>query len=112
MARAALFSKFHFTRLFQRATGLSPGRFLSALRLERAKQLLVSTSLNVIDISHQVGYKLVPESGWEDDEKSTAISGRVLAASDPLGPVFVGRFRDPLPQGRPIRCTVLSRSGP
>ncbi|WP_371687512.1 helix-turn-helix domain-containing protein [Micromonospora sp. KC721] len=59
MARAALFSKFHFSRIFQRATGLSPGRFLSALRLQRAKQLLVSTSLSVADVSLRVGYASV-----------------------------------------------------
>jgi AraC-like DNA-binding protein len=59
MARAAMFSKFHFTRIFQRTTGLSPRRFLSALRLERAKRLLVSTSLNVTDISLRVGYNSV-----------------------------------------------------
>jgi AraC family transcriptional regulator len=59
LARAAMFSKFHFSRIFQRVTGLSPGRFLSAMRLERAKQLLVSTSLNVADISVLVGYNSV-----------------------------------------------------
>jgi AraC-like DNA-binding protein len=59
MARAAMFSKFHFTRVFQRTTGVSPGRFLSAMRLQRAKQLLVSTSLNVADISMRVGYNSV-----------------------------------------------------
>ncbi|GAA4147991.1 AraC family transcriptional regulator [Phytohabitans flavus] len=59
MARTAMFSKFHFTRIFQRVTGVSPGRFLSALRIQRAKELLVSTSLNVADISHEVGYASV-----------------------------------------------------
>lgn len=59
LARAAMFSKFHFTRIFQRVTGVSPGRFLSAMRLQRAKQLLVSTSLNVADISMLVGYNSV-----------------------------------------------------
>lgn len=59
MARAAMFSKFHFTRIFRRLTGVSPGRFLSALRLQQAKQLLVSTSLNVADISVRVGYNSV-----------------------------------------------------
>ncbi|MFY1698604.1 helix-turn-helix domain-containing protein [Solwaraspora sp. WMMA2101] len=59
MARAALFSKFHFSRAFQRVTGVSPGRFLSALRLQRAKHLLLSTSLKVADISIQVGYASV-----------------------------------------------------
>lgn len=59
MARSAMFSKFHFSRIFQRVTGVSPGRFLSALRLQEAKQLLVSTSLNVTDISLRVGYNSV-----------------------------------------------------
>lgn len=59
MARAARFSKFHFSRIFQRVTGVSPGRFLSALRLQQAKRLLISTSLNVADISIRVGYTSV-----------------------------------------------------
>jgi AraC-like DNA-binding protein len=59
MARAAMFSKFHFTRIFQRVTGVSPRRFLSALRLQRAKHLLLSTSLTVADISTSVGYSSV-----------------------------------------------------
>ncbi|GAA2687063.1 helix-turn-helix domain-containing protein [Actinoplanes palleronii] len=59
LARAALFSKFHFTRIFQRVTGVSPARFLSAMRLQRAKDLLVSTSMNVADISVEVGYNSV-----------------------------------------------------
>lgn len=59
LARTAMFSKFHFSRVFQRVTGVSPGRFLSAMRLHEAKQLLVSTSLSVTDISHRVGYTSV-----------------------------------------------------
>ncbi|HEU4423213.1 MAG TPA: helix-turn-helix transcriptional regulator [Pilimelia sp.] len=59
MARTAMYSKFHFSRIFQRVTGVSPGRFLSAMRLQQAKQLLVSTTLNVTDIAHRVGYASV-----------------------------------------------------
>jgi AraC family transcriptional regulator len=59
MARTAMFSKFHFSRFFQRVTGVSPGRLLSAMRLQEAKHLLVSTSLTVTEISHQVGYTSV-----------------------------------------------------
>jgi AraC family transcriptional regulator len=59
LARSAMFSKFHFTRIFRRVTGTSPGRFLSAMRLQQAKQLLVSTTLNVADISNVVGYSSV-----------------------------------------------------
>ncbi|WP_253887951.1 helix-turn-helix transcriptional regulator [Actinokineospora diospyrosa] len=59
MARTAMFSKFHFSRVFLRVTGVSPGRFLSAMRLQEAKRLLVATSLSVTDISHRVGYSSV-----------------------------------------------------
>src|SRR5688572_10909767 len=56
LARSAMFSKFHFTRVFQQATGVSPARFLSALRLRDAQRLLVSTSLTVAEVSQRVGY--------------------------------------------------------
>ncbi|WP_103513065.1 helix-turn-helix domain-containing protein [Streptomyces sp. SM13] len=59
MARTAMFSKFHFTRVFRDVTGTSPGRFLSALRLQEAKRLLLETQFSVADISSQVGYSSV-----------------------------------------------------
>ncbi|GAA3030555.1 Helix-turn-helix domain-containing protein [Actinokineospora globicatena] len=57
MARVALFSKFHFSRVFHRHTGVSPARFLSTLRLAEAKRLLATTTLKVTDISARVGYR-------------------------------------------------------
>lgn len=59
LARTAMFSKFHFTRIFREVTGTSPGRFLSALRMQEAKRLLVRTNFSVADISSQVGYSSV-----------------------------------------------------
>jgi AraC-like DNA-binding protein len=60
MARTAMFSKFHFSRVFHRVTGLSPGRFLSVMRLHEAKRLLMEeTGLTVLEISHRVGYASV-----------------------------------------------------
>jgi AraC-like DNA-binding protein len=59
LARSAMFSKFHFSRVFQKVTGVSPGRFLSAMRLAEAKHLLLTTTITVADIGHQVGYNSV-----------------------------------------------------
>lgn len=143
MARAAMFSKFHFTRIFQRATGVSPGRFLSALRLQQAKHLLVSTTLNVADISLRVGYNSVgtfssrftksigmspttyrrragyashipTDPDLEGDQPSEArVYGEMrLTPGQPTGMIFVGLFPNRIPEGRPARCTVLSRPGP
>src|SRR4051812_16414952 len=59
LADVAMFSKFHFSRIFRNITGIPPGRFLSAVRLQEAKRLLLSTSLTVADISSQVGYSSI-----------------------------------------------------
>src|SRR5215475_2480583 len=56
IAKSAFLSRFHFSRVFRDATGVSPGRFLSAVRIYQAKRLLASTSLSVTEISLEVGY--------------------------------------------------------
>jgi AraC family transcriptional regulator len=141
MARTAMFSKFHFTRIFQRVTGLSPGRFLSAMRLQKAQELLITTSLNVADISYQVGYNSVgtfssrfarsvglsptayrqhggfaPEVRVDRTGHSGHPCGTVRGAVlSPLptcpGRVFVGLFPDLIRQGRPVACAVLNGPG-
>jgi AraC family transcriptional regulator len=56
IASSALLSRFHFARLFRDATGVSPGRFLAAIRIHQAKLLLLNSSLSVTKISAAVGY--------------------------------------------------------
>lgn len=141
MARTAMFSKFHFARLFQQITGVSPGRFLSAVRLQEAKKLLLSTSLSVADISHQVGYSSVgtfssrfkrsvglsptvyrelggrtPRIHAESarsDTRTAVLTGTVLPPRQvgEQGTIFLGLFHDTIPQGKPVRCAVLDGPG-
>jgi AraC family transcriptional regulator len=56
LARAVLVSKFHLLRLFSQVTGVTPGRFLSAVRIGEAKRLLQNSDLGVATISSTVGY--------------------------------------------------------
>lgn len=56
LAEAAGYSPFHFSRLFKKATGLSPSRYLIGLRMERARQLLRETTLSIIEVGLEVGY--------------------------------------------------------
>jgi AraC-like DNA-binding protein len=134
LARTARFSKFHFTRIFQRATGVSPGRFLSAMRLNEAKRLLITTSMTVTEISYRVGYNSVGTftsrfsasvglspteyrrrngyaraiAAYEESAGGTTVMTVVHPpATGDLGPTFVGVFPTPIPEGRPVRCAVL-----
>jgi AraC-like DNA-binding protein len=56
MAERAGVSPFCFLRSFRRWTGVTPALFLSALRLEEAKRLLLTTDRSVTDICFDVGY--------------------------------------------------------
>jgi AraC family transcriptional regulator len=142
LARSAMFSRFHFSRVFQRATGVSPRRFLSAMRLEEAKRLLLSTSIMVVDIGHQVGYDSVgtfssrfrssvgvspiayrqlrgvlPSIPSDDrpvpESETSTVRGRVHSpATGLLGTVFVGLFPGRIPEGPPVSYAVLPEPGP
>ncbi|MBM2620107.1 helix-turn-helix transcriptional regulator [Actinoplanes sp. LDG1-06] len=139
MARAAMFSKFHFTRVFQRVTGVSPGRFLSALRLQAAKDLLLATDMNVADISVHVGYNSVgtfssrftrsvglPPTEYRRtrgvghavkvEEPVEPASGVVTGTLRVAGPAevdvaFLGLFSSWVPEGRPVSCAVQRGTG-
>jgi AraC-like DNA-binding protein len=56
LARSATMSKYYFLRTFRCYTGMTPVRFLSAVRIHEAKRLLFATPMNVAEISVQVGY--------------------------------------------------------
>ena len=56
LAQEAGLSKYHFTRLFRRKVGVSPIRYLSHMRLEAARDLLITTNLRVRDIAHICGF--------------------------------------------------------
>jgi AraC family transcriptional regulator len=56
IAGSAIMSRFHFCRIFAGATGVTPGRFLSAIRIYEAKRMLLNTAINVTDITFAVGF--------------------------------------------------------
>ena len=56
LAEVAALSRFHFNRVFRRLTGIPPACFLAALRLERAKRLLLTTDISVTEVCFEVGY--------------------------------------------------------
>ena len=56
MSRVAYLSTFHFNRVFHQITGLPPAKFISAMRLDEAKRLLLNTQLSITDICFEVGY--------------------------------------------------------
>lgn len=59
IAAEVFVSPYHFSRVFSRSTGVTPGRYLTCVRLFAAKRLLLTTDLTVSDIVCSVGYNSV-----------------------------------------------------
>lgn len=56
IAKYVFLSPSYFTRAFKEETGMSPISYLLRVRIDRAKELLVDTSLKISDIALNVGF--------------------------------------------------------
>jgi AraC-like DNA-binding protein len=139
LASAAYLSPFHFNRIFRRLIGVPPGEFLSALRLQRARRLLLTTSLSVTDICFEVGYtspgsfttrftqlvglsprhlrqsagnlKAANQSLILPPFNEMSLTGWIQAPAGFQGRIHIGLFRTPIPQGKPVSSAHLSTPG-
>jgi AraC-like DNA-binding protein len=57
VARSVNTSKFYFCKMFKKATGINFTDYLSRLRTERAKNLLLNPNLRVSEIAYEVGFQ-------------------------------------------------------
>lgn len=137
IARSAILSKFHFCRIFSQATGISPRRYLSAVRIYQAKRLLVTMLMNVIDISFSVGFNslgsftnhFTDSVGVSPGRFRRVVAGRaeppapVLASAPAAGIVsgtivlpdghsaasmYVGIFKSAIVEGLPAAADIFS----
>jgi AraC family transcriptional regulator len=140
MADMAVFSRFYFSRVFRSITGTSPGRFLTAIRLYKAKNLLLENTTSVTDISYQVGYnspgtfssrftrsvgisparyRYLSEAGIPAPECQAptghhvgAVRGTVTSPETGMSTrVYVALFESAIPQGSPAAYAVLDGEG-
>jgi transcriptional regulator GlxA family with amidase domain len=56
LARVAALSPFYLVRVFKAHVGVPPYRYLTSLRVDRARMLLASSSLSVTQIAHRCGF--------------------------------------------------------
>jgi AraC family transcriptional regulator len=142
IARASLVSKFHLLRVFSQVTGVTPGRFLTAVRIGEAKHLLRNSDLGVAIISCTVGYSstgsftsrftesvgippvryrqlsrgngefAVRSPAGQDDMGCCQLRGVARAAAEPVSSIYIGAFDSPILQRHPSSWTTTERLGP
>jgi AraC-like DNA-binding protein len=131
LAAIARMSPFHFNRVFHRLTGIPPSQYLSALRLEEARRLLLTTRRSVTDICFAVGYSslgtfttrftqlvgLAPRRLRRLGEAFVPASPRQLEkalarAASARGPAIAGRVHAARAAGGPIFIGLFERPIP
>ncbi|CDQ41600.1 AraC family transcriptional regulator [Virgibacillus kapii] len=66
-------SRFHLNRLFKDSTGDTPRIYLEKVRIKKAKELLLTTSLNSTEVGYQIGYQSI-SSFYNAFKRSTGLS--------------------------------------
>lgn len=64
MAREACLSTYHFIRLFKAVYEITPHRYLSKNRLDKAMNLLLRGDMSVTDVCFEVGFKSLSSFSW------------------------------------------------
>jgi AraC family transcriptional regulator len=136
LSNSALLSRFHFARTFREITGVTPGRFLSAVRIHQAKRMLISTSRTITDISFAVGYQSIgsftnhftqsvgmppsqfrhaegtalnsipPENTVHSSHGTAAVTVSFSNGCSDL-PVYIGIFASPILQCPPVAAKIV-----
>jgi AraC-like DNA-binding protein len=57
VAKAVNTSSFYFCKLFKKATGINFTEYVSRVRIEKAKNLLLNPNLRVSEIAYEVGFQ-------------------------------------------------------
>jgi AraC family transcriptional regulator len=84
-----------FTTRFTELVGVSPSRFRA-----QAKKVREHTMLLRADTSK-----------FRQMDEDFGFSGKIHVPESFQGFIFIGLFNSPLPQGRPVSCTILESSG-
>jgi len=57
VAKAVNTSKFYFCKIFKKMTGVNFTEYLSRVRIEKAKNLLLNPNLRISEIAYEVGFQ-------------------------------------------------------
>ncbi|MCM3715110.1 AraC family transcriptional regulator [Alkalihalobacillus oceani] len=93
LASEAAYSPYHFSRLFKERTGLSPHYYIASLRLQHAKELLLTTNLTIRDIGMEIGQQSLGTFTTRFTER-VGMTPAFFRRSEELTEQLIGRLQD------------------
>ncbi len=116
LAGVAIMSPYHFLRTFGEHTGVSPARFLGALRIETAKRQLIETDDSILDVCLRVGYSSLGSFSTRFTEMVGLAPGRFRQLGRSFFPDLAALLQVaascPLPAGVPVLAAGVERQNP
>lgn len=116
LAATAIMSKSHFLRTFGELTGVSPKRFLTALRIEAAKRQLLDGDRSIFDVCMDVGFSSLGTFTRRFTELVGLSPGRFRQLGQAFFPEVAALMEVaascPLPPDRPRLGAVVRRMSP
>lgn len=106
LADEAGYSPFHFTRLFSRSVRLSPGQYLTAVRIDAAKRLLLADTVPVIDVATAVGFDSLSSFARRFRQTVGLPPGRLRRLADEVADSPLTPFRLGDPRHRSVRVRM------
>jgi AraC-like DNA-binding protein len=108
------YSPYHFNRLFSASMPVSPGQYLSALRIDAAKRLLLADAGPVIDIATEVGFDSLSSFSRRFRVMVGTSPGAFRRLADTVAETTIRPFRlgDPRQAAVTVRPRLPARSRP
>lgn len=69
VANYSCMSQYHFSRVFSKTFGESPNTFVARLRIEKAKQMLITGNFSISEICQRIGYSSISSFSTKFSEK-------------------------------------------
>jgi len=137
IAESANLSPWHYNRVFKKIVGITPKKFLMALRILESKKLLIESDWTSTDVCFEVGYnslgsftskfskevgvspnKFRKKKGYQTNTSFNEISygegdcgsvrGNIIVPKNFSGTIFLGAFTSDFPSGIPSSCCVIN----
>ena len=111
LAKAANFSMYHFSRIFQSITGVSPMRYVKEVRLKNAARLILNSGKQMTEIAYECGFDSISNFNASFQQHFHAAPGSIRKQKNSKNEEVSGKIQEALGEnaGHTLNKSLLRR---